>query len=73
MYQAYSIPLSQEAAASLIGATRETTSTTRSIRWRGAEVVRLGRRQLVVPSIDGINSASAGAGREFLATALPFH
>ncbi len=49
----YSIPLSQGELASLIGATRETTSTTlNSLARRG--VIKLGRRQLIVPSLDGV-------------------
>jgi CRP-like cAMP-binding protein len=49
----YSIPLSQGELASLIGATRETTSTTLNALARKG-VIRLGRRQLIVPSIDGV-------------------
>jgi CRP-like cAMP-binding protein len=49
----YSIPLSQGELASLIGATRETTSTTLNHLARKG-VIRLGRRQLIVPSIDGV-------------------
>src|ERR1700680_98447 len=53
----YSIPLSQGEPAVLIGATRETTSTTlNSLARRG--VIRLGRRQLIVPSIEGVLSAA---------------
>ena len=53
----YSIPLSQGELASLIGATRETTSTTlNSLARRG--VIRLGRRQLIVPSVDGVLAAA---------------
>ncbi|HTW63815.1 MAG TPA: Crp/Fnr family transcriptional regulator [Bryobacteraceae bacterium] len=53
----YSIPLSQGELASLIGATRETTSTTlNALARRG--VIRLGRRQLIVPSIDGVLEAA---------------
>lgn len=53
----YSIPLSQGELASLIGATRETTSTTlNALARRG--VIRLGRRQLIVPSIDGVLTAA---------------
>jgi len=53
----FSIPLSQGELASLIGATRETTSTTlNSLARRG--VIRLGRRQLIVPSIEGVRSAA---------------
>ena len=48
-----SIPLSQGELASLIGATRETTSTTlNTLARRG--VIKLGRRQLVVPSVDSV-------------------
>jgi len=53
----YSIPLSQGELASLIGATRETTSTTlNALARRG--IIRLGRRQLIVPSVEGILSAA---------------
>jgi len=53
----FSIPLSQGELASLIGATRETTSTTlNQLARRG--VIRLGRRQLIVPSIEGVLSAA---------------
>jgi CRP-like cAMP-binding protein len=53
----YSIPLSQGELASLIGATRETTSTTlNALARRG--VIRLGRRQLIVPSIEGVLNAA---------------
>jgi CRP/FNR family transcriptional regulator, cyclic AMP receptor protein len=53
----YSIPLSQSELASLIGATRETTSTTLNHLARKG-VIRLGRRQLIVPSIDGVLEAA---------------
>ena len=53
----YSIPLAQGELASLIGATRETTSTTlNALARRG--VIRLGRRQLIVPSIEGVLAAA---------------
>src|SRR5579884_743609 len=53
----YGIPLSQSELASLIGATRETTSTTlNALARRG--LVRLGRRLLIVSSIDGLRSAA---------------
>jgi CRP-like cAMP-binding protein len=53
----YSIPLSQGELASLIGATRETTSTTlNTLARRG--LIRLGRRQLIVPSVDGVMAAA---------------
>ncbi|HTS50672.1 MAG TPA: Crp/Fnr family transcriptional regulator [Bryobacteraceae bacterium] len=52
-----SIPLSQGELASLIGATRETTSTTlNALARRG--VIKLGRRQLIVPSIEGVLAAA---------------
>jgi len=52
----YAIPLSQGALASLIGATRETTSTTlNALARRG--LLRLGRRQLIVPSLDVVLTA----------------
>src|SRR5579864_5445928 len=53
----WSIPLSQGELASLIGATRETTSTTLNALARKG-VIRLGRRQLIVPSIDGVLAAA---------------
>ena len=53
----YSIPLSQGELASLIGATRETTSTTlNTLARRG--LIKLGRRQLIVPSVDGVMAAA---------------
>ena len=56
--QEYSIPLSQGELASLIGATRETTSTTlNTLARRG--LIRLGRRQLIIPSIDDVMAAAA--------------
>lgn len=55
--QEYSIPLSQSELASLIGATRETTSTTlNSLARRG--LVRLGRRLLVISSMDHVRTAA---------------
>ena len=53
----YSIPLSQGELASLIGATRETTSTTLNVLARRG-VIRLGRRQLIVPSIEAVLAAA---------------
>lgn len=53
----YSIPLSQGELASLIGATRETTSTTLNVLARRG-LIRLGRRQLIIPSIDGVLAAA---------------
>jgi CRP/FNR family transcriptional regulator, cyclic AMP receptor protein len=55
--QECSIPLSQSELASLIGATRETTSTTlNSLARRG--LVRLGRRMLVISSMDHVRNAA---------------
>jgi CRP-like cAMP-binding protein len=52
----YSLPLSQSELASLIGATRETTSTTlNALARRG--LIKLGRRLLVVPSADNLRAA----------------
>jgi CRP/FNR family cyclic AMP-dependent transcriptional regulator len=53
----YAIPLSQGELAGLIGATRETTSTTLNVLARRG-LIRLGRRQLIVPSIDGVLAAA---------------
>jgi CRP-like cAMP-binding protein len=55
--QETSVPLSQGELASLIGATRETTSTTlNTLARRG--LIRLGRRQLIVPSLDDVRNAA---------------
>jgi CRP/FNR family transcriptional regulator, cyclic AMP receptor protein len=54
--QEYSLPLSQSELASLIGATRETTSTILNALQRKG-VVRLGRRMLTVKSADVLRSA----------------
>jgi CRP/FNR family transcriptional regulator len=52
----YSIPLSQSELAHLIGATRETTSTTlNTLARRG--VVKLGRRLLMVSSVETVRAA----------------
>jgi CRP/FNR family transcriptional regulator, cyclic AMP receptor protein len=54
----YAIPLSQSELASLIGATRETTSTTlNALARRG--LVRLGRRLLIVTSLDSVRNAAS--------------
>jgi CRP-like cAMP-binding protein len=54
--QEYSLPLSQGELASLIGATRETTSTTlNALARRG--LIRLGRRLLIVNSAEALKSA----------------
>ena len=66
----FSIPLSQSELASFIGATRETTSTMlNSLARRG--LIKLGRRLLVVPSLEALNgdvaperSVSAHAGAQ---------
>lgn len=53
----YAIPLSQSELACLIGTTRETTSTTlNALARRG--LLRLGRRQLIVPSAAALSRAS---------------
>jgi CRP-like cAMP-binding protein len=52
----YAIPLSQGELAGLIGATRETTSTTLNMLARRG-LIRLGRRQLILSSLDGVRSA----------------
>jgi CRP-like cAMP-binding protein len=55
--QEYSLPLSQSELAHLIGATRETTSTTlNNLARRG--LIRLGRRLLIVNTIDGVRAAA---------------
>lgn len=53
----YAVPLSQGELASLIGATRETTSTTLNMLARRG-LIRLGRRQLILSSLDGVRSAA---------------
>ena len=53
----YLLPLSQGELASLIGATRETTSTTLNSLARTG-VIRLGRRQLVVPQIENLRATA---------------
>jgi CRP-like cAMP-binding protein len=55
--QEYSLPLSQSELASLIGATRETTSTTlNALARRG--LVKLGRRLLIVSSGAAVRAAA---------------
>lgn len=55
--QEVSVPLSQGELASLIGATRETTSTTlNTLARRG--LIRLGRRQLILCSLDEVLNAA---------------
>ncbi len=54
--QEYSLPLSQSELASLIGATRETTSTTlNALARRG--LIKLGRRLLIVTSREALHAA----------------
>jgi CRP/FNR family transcriptional regulator len=53
----YSLPLSQGELASLVGATRETTSTTLNTLSRKG-VVRLSRRLVTVRSLEALRSAS---------------
>lgn len=57
----YSVPLSQSELASLVGATRETTSTTLNALARQG-LVRLGRRLVTVRSLDAIRNASRKHG-----------
>jgi CRP-like cAMP-binding protein len=52
----YSVPLSQSELASLVGATRETTSTTLNNLSRQG-LVRLGRRLVTVRSLESIRNA----------------
>jgi CRP-like cAMP-binding protein len=54
----YAIPLSQREVASLIGATRETTSTTLNQMARRGQI-RLGRRQLILTALNGASIAEA--------------
>ncbi len=58
----YSLPLSQSELASLVGATRETTSTTLNGLSRQG-LVRLGRRLVTVRSLDAIRRASRNPAR----------
>ncbi len=54
----FPVPLSQSELASFIGATRETTSTMlNSLARRG--LIKLGRRLLVVPSLEALNGGGA--------------
>ncbi len=54
--QEYTLPLSQSELASLIGATRETTSTTlNALARRG--LIKLGRRLLIITSKDALHAA----------------
>ena len=60
-HEEYSLPLSQSELASLVGATRETTSTVlNSLSRQG--LVRLGRRLMTVRSLDAVQSASRHHG-----------
>jgi CRP-like cAMP-binding protein len=59
--QEYSLPLSQSELASLVGATRETTSTTlNSLARRG--VLKLGRRLVTVTSAEALRTALRDRG-----------
>jgi CRP/FNR family transcriptional regulator, cyclic AMP receptor protein len=68
--QESAIPLSQSELAHLIGATRETTSTTlNNLARRG--LVRLGRRMLMVTSMDAVRTAAherSGASAKVVAS-----
>ncbi len=62
----YSIPLSQGELASMVGATRETTSTTlNALARRG--LLRLGRRQLILPSLEHVRAAAVDRGARMAA------
>jgi CRP-like cAMP-binding protein len=65
--QEFSVPLSQGELASLIGATRETTSTTLNALARKG-LIRLGRRQLILTSIDVVTTAAADRAAKAVAT-----
>ena len=54
------VPLSQSELASLVGATRETTSTTLNALER-RDLLRLGRRNLTIVSTGALRSAATGA------------
>jgi CRP/FNR family transcriptional regulator, cyclic AMP receptor protein len=56
-HEEYSLPLSQSELATLIGATRETTSTTLNTLARQG-LLKLGRRLVTVRSMDALRSAS---------------
>ena len=64
----FSIPLSQGELAGLIGATRETTSTTLNLLARRG-LIRLGRRQLIISSLDGVKNAVKDRGAKAAAKA----
>lgn len=64
----FSIPLSQGELAGLIGATRETTSTTLNLLARRG-LIRLGRRQLILSSLDGVKNAVKDRGAKAAAKA----
>lgn len=68
----YSVPLSQSELANLIGATRETTSTTlNALARRG--VLKLGRRVVIVTSPEVLRAAQNGpAGATLAQAATPF-
>jgi CRP-like cAMP-binding protein len=53
----HSIPLSQGELASLIGATRETTSTTLNVLARRG-LLKLNRRQLIIGPVDNLRAAA---------------
>lgn len=59
--ESVSIPLSQSEIAQLIGATRETASTTLN-RLERRGLLRLGRRQIEVASLEALRSAATPNG-----------
>lgn len=66
----YSIPLSQSELAALIGATRETTSTTLNTLSRQG-LLKLGRRLVIVNSLDNIRAAARARSMKAVATTAP--
>lgn len=58
----YSIPLSQEDLADIIGATRETTSNKLNVLARRKLLV-LGRRRVVISSLDALRAALTGQSK----------
>ncbi|BDC52218.1 hypothetical protein F183_A45330 [Bryobacterales bacterium F-183] len=65
----YSIPLSQSELAALIGATRETTSTTLNALSRQG-LLRLGRRMVIVGSKEALRAAAKARAAKAGATAV---
>lgn len=66
----YSIPLSQSELAALIGATRETTSTTLNALSRQG-LLKLGRRMVIVGSKEALKAAAKARAAKASASAAP--